>query len=90
MQIHGTQTDVQGMKAEITGMQTHLRNIDARLDRIENIVGRNYTLTEEFYVSQKETNVEFQAEFRIIHGTLDMHARQISHTTSILKDYRIS
>ena len=71
-------------------VQTHLEQIDGRLDRIEHIVSRNYAMTEEFYVSQKETNAEFRAEFRVIHGTLDMHTRQISRNTAVLKEYNIS
>ena len=89
-EMAGVQTEIADMKSEIAGIQTHLRNIDARLDRIENTVGCNYAMTEEFYVSQKEANVEFRTEFHIIHGTLDMHGRQISRNTMMLKEYKIS
>ena len=89
-EMAGIQTEIAGMKSEMAGIQTHLRSIDARLDRIENIVDRNYAMTEEFYVSQKEANVGFRTEFHIIHGTLDMHGRQISRNTVLLKEYKIS
>ena len=89
-EIADMKSEIAGMKSEIAGIQTHLRNIDARLDRIENTVGCNYAMTEELYVSQKEANVEFRTEFHIIHGTLDMHGRQISRNTMMLKEYKIS
>ncbi len=71
-------------------MEQRMDSMEQRMDSLENIVSKNYYLTEEFYVSQKEMNVESQAEFRIIHGTLDMHARQISRNTSLLREYNLS
>ncbi len=89
-EIADMKADIKGSQTEITGIKAHLQNIDARLDRIEHTVGLNYALTEEFYVVQKESNVEFRTEIRTIHGTLDMHGRQISRNTTLLKDFKIS
>ena len=89
-EMAGMQAEIKGSQTEITGIKAHLQNIDARLDRIEHTVGLNYALTEEFYVVQKESNVEFRTEIRTIHGTLDMHGRQISRNTTLLKDFKIS
>ena len=71
-------------------VEERLDRVEERVDRLEDTVNRNYAMTEEFYVSQKEANEEFRAEFRVIHGTLDMHARQIARNTALLKEYKIS
>lgn len=52
--------------------------MDARLDRIEETICKNYSLTEEFFVSQMETNTEFKENLRIINGRLDKYDTQIA------------
>ena len=79
-----------GIEERLDRVEARLDRVEERLDRLEDTVNRNYAMTEEFYVSQKEANEEFRAEFRVIHGTLDMHARQIARNTALLKEYKIS
>ncbi len=88
--MDGLEQRMDGIELRMDGMEQRMDGMEQRMDSLENIVSKNYYLTEEFYVSQKEMNVESQAEFRIIHGTLDMHARQISRNTSLLREYNLS
>ena len=88
--MDGLEQRMDGIELRMDGMEQRMDGMEQRMDSLENIVSKNYYLTEEFYVSQKEMNVESQAEFRTIHGMLDMHARQISRNTSLLREYNLS
>ncbi len=88
--LDGIEERLDRVEARLDRVEERLDRVEERLDRLEDTVNRNYAMTEEFYVSQKEANEEFRAEFRVIHGTLDMHVRQIARNTALLKEYKIS
>lgn len=95
-----TNEDLQAIAALLdTKLDIKLKPIEQRLDNIESkvlalqndvadvkeTVHKNYTLTEEFYVSQKEHNTEIADSLAIVTGELDMHNRQIARNTAELK-----
>ncbi len=70
--------DIQNLKTEVRELKTHVSQIDSRLGRLEETVQKNYSLTEEFFVSQMETNTQFTENLRIINGRLDRYDTQIA------------
>ena len=76
--ISNMKTDILNMKDDISNMKTHVSQIDSRLGRLEETVQKNYSLTEEFFVSQMETNTQFTENLRIINGRLDRYDTQIA------------
>ena len=70
--------DIQNLKTEVRELKTHVSQIDSSLGRLEETVQKNYSLTEEFFVSQMETNTEFRENLRIINGRLDRYDTQIA------------
>ena len=95
-----TNEDLQAIAALLdTKLDIKLKPIEQRLDNIESkvlalqndvadvkeTVNKNYTLTEEFYVSQKEHHTEIADSLAIVTGELDMHNHQIARNTAELK-----
>ena len=63
-------------------VDVRLDKMDKRLDNIEYVVSRNYDLTLEFYVAQKEFNADTREHLRKIDGILEMHSNQIVKNTA--------
>ncbi len=77
-EMQDVKTDIINMKAEIKDINIHISKIDTRLDRMEETIQNNYSLTEKFFVSQMESNTEFRENIRIINGRLDKYDTQIA------------
>ena len=70
--------DICYIKGDIANTNNDIIDIQTRLNHIHETVRKNYSLTEEFFVSQMETNTEFRENIRIINGRLDKYDTQIA------------
>ena len=70
--------DICYIKGDIANTNNDIIDIQTRLNHIDETVRKNYSLTEEFFVSQMETNTEFRENIRIINGRLDKYDTQIA------------
>ena len=86
-----------GIDERLTVVEEHLDGIDEqvsvigvinkRLDCLEKIMNRNYDLTLEFYVSQKENNVDSAERVNRIKGIVDIIVMHVMKGASELGVY---
>ena len=62
--------------------------MDSKIDMLQNTVNRNYDLLEEFYVNQREFNVDMKDRMQVIEGKVEMHGNQIARNTAEIREIK--
>ncbi|MDO5344792.1 MAG: hypothetical protein Q4E91_03510 [Lachnospiraceae bacterium] len=76
------------LKKDFTDLKSDVSSLQSDVSEIKLIVNKNYSLTEEFYVKQKEANTEAKDRIKVITGELEMHNEQISRNTADIELYK--
>ena len=86
--VSGLKSDVSELRSDTSTLKSDVFTLKSDTSEIKQTVNKNYALTEEFYINQKEANTEVKDRIKVITGELEMHNEQISRNTADIKLYK--